>query len=214
MSDFIEFFKQSSTKNQIGLIFLFYAGLCFMTSLYFNSSSGEMVQGNLLTTGGEIGPIKVEKDNTVYSVNVNQKLNNSGDWSFVSGDVLGENKEYLFGFGKEFWRESGYDSDGAWSEKDDNFEMKVTFNKAGIYYLSFNTEMSSETAGSEVNVTVEPRKGSALAHFILGIFSIIIGLFILFFMQDGGQSGDRKKYRDNNHDKPYDFGNNAGYDDD
>ncbi|MGV7222482.1 MAG: hypothetical protein ACQ9MH_13235 [Nitrospinales bacterium] len=214
MSDFITFFKQSSTKNQIGLIFLFYAGLCFMTSLYFNSSSGDVIKGNILTTGGEIGPINVEKDNAVYSIKVNQKLNQSGDWSFVSGDVLGANKEYLFGFGKEFWRESGYDGDGPWHESVDNFEMKVNFYKAGIYYLSFNTEMSSEVAGSEVNVTVEPRKGSSLAHLILGIFSIIIGLIILFFMQDTGEGGNRKKYRDNNHDTPYDFGKNPGNDDD
>jgi hypothetical protein len=173
-----------------------------------------MVKGNLLTTGGEIGPIKVEKDNTVYSVKVNQKLSNSGDWSFVSGDVLGANKEYLFGFGKEFWKESGYDDEGPWHEVVDNFDIKVTFYKAGIYYLNFNTEMSSETAGSEVNVTAEPRKGSSLAHFTLGIFSIIIGLFILFFMQGTGEGGNRKEHRDNNHDTPYDFGRNPGNDDD
>jgi hypothetical protein len=211
MSDFIAFFKQSSTKNQIGLIFLFYAGLCFMTSLYFNSSSGDVIKGNLLSTGGIIGPINVEKNNAVYSINVNQKLNKSGDWSFVSGDVLGANKEYLFGFGKEFWRESGYDSDGAWSEKNDNFEMKVTFYKAGTYYLNFKTEMSSESAGSKVYATVEPMKGSSLAHFTLGFFSIIIGLFILFFMKDTSEGSNQKKH---GNDKPYDFGNDRGFDDD
>jgi hypothetical protein len=214
MSDFIAFFKQSSTKNQIGLILLFYAGLCFMTSLYFNSSSGEMVKGNLGTTGGEIGPINVEKDNTVYSINVNQKLNRSGDWSFVSGDVLGANKEYLFGFGKEFWKESGRDGDGPWHEVVDNFEMKVTFYKAGIYYLNFNTEMSSEIAGSKINVTAEPMNGSSLAHFTLGFISIIIGLFTLFFLNDTGKTSSRKNHRDNDNDEPYNFGNDTGFGDD
>jgi hypothetical protein len=214
MSDFIAFFKQSSTKNQIGLILLFYAGLCFMTSLYFNSSSGDIIKADLLSSGGEVGPINVKKNDTVYSIKVNQRMKRSGDWSFVSGDVLGANKEYLFGFGKEFWTESGYDGDGPWHESDDNFEMKVTFYKAGVYYLNFNTEMSSDTAGSSVNVTVEPKKGSALAHFILGIFSIIIGLFILFFMQETGESGDRNIHRRSDHDKPYDFGSNRGFDDD
>jgi hypothetical protein len=206
MNNLISFFKQSSTKNQIGLIFLIYAAICFMTSLYFNSSSGEMVKGNLLHTGGEIGPIKVEKNNTVYSVKVNQKLSNSGDWSFVSGDVLGENKEYLFGFGKEFWKESGYDDDGPWREVVDNFEIKVTFYKAGIYYLNFKTEMSSGIAGSEVNVTVESMNGSSLAHFTLGFISIIIGLFTLFFLNDTSEGGKQKNHRDNDYDEPYDFG--------
>ena len=206
MNDLITYFKQSSTKDKIGLILLMYAGVCFMTSLYFNSSSGEMVKANILTTGGEIGPIKVEKDNTVYSVKVTQKLNRSGDWSFVSGDVLGENREFLFGFGKEFWKESGYDDGGRWNEVVNNFEIKVTFYKAGIYYLNFNTEMSSATAGSEVNVSAEPKNGSSLAHFTLGFIAIIIGLFILFFLNDAGDGSRRKNHRDNDHDKPYDFG--------
>ena len=63
-------------------------------------------------------------------------IKNNNDWSAVTGNVLDQDKNYLFGFGQEFWKESGYDSDGRWTESKTKYDMKVTLPK-GIYYLEF-----------------------------------------------------------------------------
>ncbi len=140
--------------------------------------AGKSLKESLPAAGGTIGPIEVKKDYSVYLIRVKQAIKSYGAWSFVSGDVLDENREYLFGFGKEFWKESGYDSDGTWYESVSDYDMKVTLPKKGAYYLRFNADMSRPGAGGDIQVTVQPKYGSSLAHFILGIIGIIACIIV------------------------------------
>ena len=81
----------------------------------------------------------------------------------------------------EFWEESGRDSDGAWREKKENYDLKVTFPEKGNFYLSFKSEMKASSAGGSIKIKVEEKRGSSLAHFILGIFSIMIAVGVLLY---------------------------------
>ena len=164
---------KKEAHNKIAIVLLAFAGLCFITSLILNMNVGSKIKESIPSSGGMVGPVEVKKDYSVYLIKVKQSLNSYGTSSFVSGDVLDEKKEYLFGFGKEFWKETGYDSDGRWSEAVTDYDVKLTFPKKGTYYLAFNTEMSSPRAGGVVQVTVQPKRGSSLAHFVLGIIAII-----------------------------------------
>lgn len=159
--------------RKIAIALLGFAVICFITSLFLNMNVGKTLKAKVPASGGIIGPVEVKKDYSVYEIKVNQYIPTYGTWSFVGGDVLDENKEYLFGFGKEFWKEQGYDSDGSWSEAVTNFDMKVTFPKKGAFYLEFKADMSRPDAGGEISVIMSPKRGSSLAHVILGIISII-----------------------------------------
>lgn len=182
----IEDTEKRAKLHKIGLIFLGYAVLCFITSFWFNSNVGKgALKATIPASGGIIGPLLVKEKNSVYLVTVSQNVND-GAWSFVSGDVLDENKNYLFGFGAEFWDERGRDSDGPWHESNERFNLKITFPKPGKFFLNFQSEMKTSMAGSSINVALKKKRGSALAHFILGLFSIVAAVGILFYANNKG----------------------------
>ena len=179
--------KTLSNDDMIKIIgiFIAFSILCFITSCFMNMNTDSVIKENISTTGGEIGPIEVKKDYSVYNVHV-EKYIGDNSWSFIGGDVLDQDKNYLFGFGKELWRESGFDSDGPWTEQDTDLNIKITFNKAGTYYLRFNDDSNDATTSqsnnlSDLQVTVSPKHGSSLIHFILGCIALII-IFGLFFI--------------------------------
>lgn len=173
--------KKRAEYNKIGVIFLGYAALCFITSFWFNSNVGKVaLLDSTPASGGIVGPLHVKEKNTVYLISISQGVDD-GSWSFVSGDVLDENKNYLFGFGGEFWEEHGRDSDGPWHEKKENYDLKVTFPEKGKFYLKFESQMKSPHAGNNITIKVEEKRGSSLAHFVLGVFSIMAAMGILWY---------------------------------
>ena len=111
----------------------------------------------------------------------------------LEGMFLDQDKNYLFGFGKELWKESGFDSDGSWTEQDTDLNIKITFNKSGTYYLRFNADSnntgtsttssfnSQSNSSSDLQVTVSPKRGSSLIHFILACISLILGIGLFLF---------------------------------
>lgn len=176
----------SSDKKQIyqklAKLLLGFSGLCFLTSFIFNvdSGSGAQIKQTLPHNGGYVGPIQVNKRNSVYNIEVQKDIRQYGRWSFVGGDVLDAEKQFLFGFGQELWKESGYDSDGPWYEENTSFDLKVTFPQSGVYYLRFKEESNSSERGN-IMVSVSPKVGSSLAHFMLGVVSLI-GMLVLLVL--------------------------------
>ena len=179
----IQDFDENTDEHKIKFIklakiFLIFAIICFVTSIFFDSNVGNPIKTTLPNTGGTIGPIEVKKDKAVYSIKVSQSMN-TNQWSNVEGNVLDNNKQYLFGFGKELWDEDGteYDpEDGTnsyWHESDTNYDAKLTFPKRGIYYLQFETEMSNPVDIGNINVEIMQKQASSLAFFWLAILSII-----------------------------------------
>jgi len=161
--------------NKMVSVLIGFAAVCFITSLIMNRDIGTSYKASFSSFGGELGPINVKKNYSVYEISIKQSLHYNGAWSFVGGDVLDENKNYLFGFGKELWKASGYDSDGPWSEEETKYDIKTTFPKKGIYYLRFKAESNQEST-SDIHVKVSPKQGSSLAHFVLAILCLIMGV--------------------------------------
>ena len=173
--------NKKNTKNKFNkyaLLFLGYAVICLITSMFLNSAAGEKMQKTLPASGGIIGPVETQDDNDVYLIRVMQRVRSYGDWAFVEGEVLDKNKQYLFSFGDEFWKETGYDSDGRWYEEKKQFKMKVTFKEKGDYYLNFKTETSKPNAGNNLAVQVVPIKASSLAHLWLAVLSLVACLIM------------------------------------
>ena len=183
--------KSANNLTKIMGVLIAFSMVCFLTSCFMNMNADSVIKESISISGGEIGPIEVNKNYSVYNVHVEKYLGNNS-WSFIGGDVLDQDKNYLFGFGKELWKESGFDSDGPWTEQDSDLNIKITFNKAGIYYLRFNDDSNNTTTPSTFNsqpnhlsdlrVTVSPKRGSSLIHFILGCISLIIGVGLFLFI--------------------------------
>jgi hypothetical protein len=168
-----------NTKNlkQITISLIVFSIVCLITAFIFNTSVQTVYYTKLSPEGGTLGPLKVDKASSVYYIHVLQSVP-TNNWSVVSGSVLDENKAYLFGFGKELWRASGYDSDGAWAEARNDYETKITMQK-GTYYLQFENETSvPKPRRAGIVVKVEQKRGSSLFFLIAGILGIIAGVII------------------------------------
>ena len=170
--------EKSRELSKISIVLICFAIVCLISSWVINWNRGSIGRVQLPPEGGMVGPITVTKDRTVYQISVSQDIRQDNSWSFVTGEVLDKNKEYLFSFGKEFWKESGYDSDGRWSEKETKYDMKVTLEK-GTYYLNFESQKSREGgAQNSIWVIVKQKGGSALPFFVSGIIALIIGVIL------------------------------------
>ena len=90
---------------------------------------------------------------------------------YFSGEVLDEDKDTLYEFGKELWHEDGYDSEGYWVESDNKMQAYLTFSEEGKYYIQFHTE---ENAMSSVGLKITVKKGSGIPYFMVGFWLLII----------------------------------------
>lgn len=160
--------KDFNLKTAISVILLVFAGICFMSAIISNQDSQKPIKVVLPPQGGLVGPIEVNKDRAVYQIHVRQNINLDFQNSYVTAELLDEQQEYLMAFGKEFYSESGYDSDGAWSESVSSYKMKVTIPKKGKYYLNFESEKTSGVH-SNIQITIKRKRASALPLFVLGI---------------------------------------------
>jgi hypothetical protein len=159
--------------------------VCITTSMVFNINNQTFANQTLPHTGGEIGPIVIEKDNTVAQVDLTQPLKSKGrqHWIYNTCEILDQDKEYLTSFGKEFWWESGYD-EGHWEEKDTNYSTKITFQTSGNYFLNFIAETSPGETNS-MNIRVYKKLGSGLPFMIAGIAAIILsGIMFFIFLKN------------------------------
>ena len=151
-----------------------FAGLSFVTALGFNMSTGDSISEVLPPKGGIVGPVLVESDRTVYEISVSQPVPD-GASNHVEGAVLDANKKHLFSFGEEFWQESGYDSEGAWTERKTAYDIKVTLQK-GTYYLGFESE--NPRIPSRIGIVVSKKGGSAIPFVTAGIIALIVALIL------------------------------------
>jgi hypothetical protein len=169
---------EKKKSSQLAMVFIIFGIVCLLSALIFSLSKNSILHKKIPLEGRVLGPITVDQDNTVYQINVYNPFGSTNQWCFISGEVLNEKKDYLFGFGQELWKESGYDSDGAWTESKTNYDMKITLQK-GTYYLGFESESSTPTGyGSDITIQVEKLRGSSLYFFIAGIVGLIIGVIM------------------------------------
>lgn len=177
--------------GKLSLVLVGFAALCFATSLVMNSDTGDRYQKVLPPTGGMIGPITIKDDNTVYEIKVAQDIKKAGQWSYVEGEVLNSQKSFMFSFGKELWKKQrDYNTASTLPQSTlpssgiagvSRYDLKVTFAKAGDYYLRFKTNTSlgaSQAVGTSIQVTAQQLQGSSIFHLILGIVSLFFALSV------------------------------------
>lgn len=155
--------------NNLCLIVCIFSILCFATAIFLHSGNVKTKTFTNLSEDAVFGPIKVDKKSQVYQITAHFMGDNSS--SYISGEVLDEDQDTLYEFGKDLWHESGYDSEGYWSESDRKMVADLTFSEKGTYYIKFNTE---ENSMKFLKITVQLKRGSYVAHLEAGT------LFLLF----------------------------------
>lgn len=164
--------------GKIATVFIVFGLLSLLTSWIYSAKTEEVVntsfRPNNHDKAAKIGPINVSKYDKIYNINIKIDYISVNSWSFVEGQVLNSDKQYLFSFGKELWHEKGRDADGAWRDIEDKYSINITFPKRGTYYLQFNTE--SNRGPTSITVTVSTKRGSSLPHLWFGIVILIIGI--------------------------------------
>ncbi|ODS24103.1 hypothetical protein AB835_05055 [Candidatus Endobugula sertula] len=152
---------------------------CLLFALIFSGASSNEKALVLPGSGGIFSPITVKKNNTVYGITINNDVPLNA-WSNISVDVLDNQKQLLFNFSDGMWHESGYDSDGRWTESKNQFTMDITFQKAGQYYLRVSAERN-DGVGQNIQISVARKSGSHIPFLILGIISLVCAA-ILFYL--------------------------------
>ena len=162
------------------LILMVYGLLCWLMNFYF-ASGYEPEQARMPLEGGMFGPFTVDDPASTYQISVRQRSIALKVWNAVDIDVLDAEKNYLFSFGEEFWHESGYD-DGNWDESKKQMNMKVHFEKAGVYFLAVSAESNAAPRyGNGYDISVKRSRGSSLAFKWLGIVSLALGVLCLAY---------------------------------
>ncbi len=152
--------------------------ICFWT--YYNVESQTIANKSYhLDEGSMYGPIVVKKGQPkickIKSVMYGENRN-----IYFSGEVLDEDKDTLYEFGKDLWHESGYDSEGYWTESDINMEARLAFTEPGKYYIQFHTD---ENRMNNIGLEIVVKKGSGIPHLMMGMYVLII-IFTLFILMN------------------------------
>lgn len=163
--------------NTICLIMAIFCIACFWTSMNMENKVVNSKTYNGLQEGSIYGPIKVKKGQSkICTIKANFYGDNAS--AYLSGEVLDEDKDTLYEFGKDFWHESGYDSEGYWSESERNMKADLTFSEEGTYYIQFNTE---ENSMYNIGIEIQVKKGTGIPHLMMGTIILILLLFIFYF---------------------------------
>ena len=150
---------------------------CFWTSFSMENKVVNSKNYNGLQEGSIYGPIKVKKGQSkICTIKATFFGDNAS--AYLSGEVLDEDKDTLYEFGKDFWQESGYDSEGYWSESERNMKADLTFSEEGTYYIQFNTE---ENSMYNIGIQIQVKKGTGIPHLMMGTIVLILLLFIFYF---------------------------------
>ena len=163
--------------NNLLLMVIVFCVACFVTSIFLEYGGQTRSYSGTIRSGQTFGPIKIEKNKPkIYIIKSSFWGDNSS--TYIIGEVLDENKDTLYEFGKDLWHESGYDSDGYWSESDRDMQVKLTFSEPGIYYIQMGEE--GRISGSSLQII--SARSSGIPHLMVGAYFLIGAIFIFIFL--------------------------------
>ena len=177
--------------NNLMFICAVFCLVCFWT--YYSVESQTVAKRTYsLDEGSTYGPIVVKKGqpkickirSSMYGDNTN---------IYFSGEVLDEDKDTLYEFGKDLWHESGYDSEGYWAEADRNMEASLSFTEPGKYYIQFHTD---ENMMKNIGLEIVVKKGSGIPHLMMGTYLLIIIIVLFILMNKEWVSENFEKLND------------------
>ncbi len=169
--------KNKLFYNNICLIITVFCIIFLITSIILQNSVKVSRNDSNISEGMTYGPIKITKDPKIYKINATFYGDNTN--SYLSGEVLDEEKDTLYEFGKDLWHESGYDSEGYWSESETNMTAYLTFSEKGTYYIQFRTD---ENNMRNIGIQLTLVKGSYVAHLQFGVIMLLLVMAVFWLI--------------------------------
>lgn len=169
--------------GHVAMVFIAFAILYFATAAFYDLSTDS--KKYTVNASQTVGPIVSRKSNTVVQISV-VNLSVRQSWAFVETSVVDQKGGIVTSFGGNMYHESGYDSDGSWSESEKESDVKVVLPAAGQYFLKFKvsggsayqTRGTDKTRSSRLSVTVEQKRGGSTILNVLGIIILVLGVVL------------------------------------
>lgn len=169
--------------GKLALIFIVFAALFLITALVMDISS-QTIEKNV-RANETVGPIVTTSPNTMLYISVeNRSLSNS--WAFVEAELVDRNGNWAGGFGGNQYHETGYDSEGYWSEEEKVVDLTLVVPDPGEYQLRFKVEGNKANSSSaadlsrrtQLHVTVDYKLGGGGVFFVMGLILLILGVIL------------------------------------
>lgn len=110
------------------------------------------------------GPFNLSKPGKIYNLKLSASIpDNSDAWAAV--ELLEDEDTTVNEFEGDFWRESGYDDEGAWSESDTVKENYFRLEQPGEYYARILGEPGPKLGAG--NVTLSVYEGATLSRYFI-----------------------------------------------
>ena len=170
--------KDKYFYNNLLLILSIFSLICIITSMCLEVGSINSKRYSNLKEGQAFGPIVVRKNKPVI-YEIKSDFRGKNESSYISGEVLNEDNDTVYEFGKDSWHESGYDSEGYWVESDTDMLSKLTFSEPGTYYIKLSTENNKL---SRFKITLSRKSGSGIPHFMLGTYVLLLLTITFVFL--------------------------------
>ena len=132
-----------------------------------------------------VAPIITSDENTVLYISIENR-NLSESWAFIEAELVDRQGRWVGGFGGNQYHESGYDSDGYYSEGQTVVDLTLVVPQPGEYALRFKVEGGRNTSRSSgdissrtpLTVRIDYKLGGGGIFFALGLIILVIGVVL------------------------------------
>lgn len=169
--------------GHVAMVFIAFAILYFATAAFYDLSTD--TKKYTIRADQTVGPIVSTKANTVVQISVHN-LSLRQNWAFVETSVVDQNGNLVTSFGGDTFHESGYDSEGSWTEAKTENDVKVVLPARGRYFLKFKVSGgdkfqrtgTDKTESTRLRVAVDQKRGGSTILNVLGIIILVIGVVL------------------------------------
>ena len=118
--------------------------------------------------------MKTEKAGQLYKLRGSISGMQDNSWFGVDVGMLNSDNEQIYSKYIEFWRESGRDSDGPWSEASLSSSWVIRVDEPDTYRFVIDGDVQSTTYNADFRLAIEPNRTSLTPFILAGFFSFAL----------------------------------------
>lgn len=118
--------------------------------------------------------IVVDKPGTMIAMSAGISSISVNKWMGVNFSLESSDGESVYDKYLEFWRETGYDTDGRWDESRRSLSWHVRVDEPDTYKAMVSVEPASTQANTGFRLKTEPNRTSATPFILAGFFSLLM----------------------------------------
>ena len=122
----------------------------------------------------QLQELKTEQAGQLYKLRGSIRGMQDNSWFGVVVGMLNSDNEQIYGKYIEFWRESGRDSDGPWSEASLSSSWVIRVDEPDTYRFVIDGDAQSTTPDADFRLAIEPNRTSLTPFILAGFFSFFL----------------------------------------